>query len=47
MFPRDLLSYMYSDDEDDEDCEGIVDLDYDSEWEGFPTGIDAMNPSTL
>lgn len=46
MVPRDLLPYLYSDNEDEMDGEppeGVVDLEYDSDWEGFPTGLDIMS----
>ena len=39
MLPRDLLSFMFSESESDSD---EIDFEYDSDWDGFPTGIDAM-----
>ncbi|XP_068218623.1 phosphatidate phosphatase LPIN3 isoform X2 [Palaemon carinicauda] len=45
MVPRNLINYMYSESECDEsDCSDMFIDDYvDSDWEGFPTGLDLIS----
>ncbi|XP_064090590.1 phosphatidate phosphatase LPIN3-like isoform X5 [Macrobrachium nipponense] len=45
MVPRNLINFMYSDSECDESdtSDMFLDDNFDSDWEGFPTGIDLIS----